>query len=178
MTKDAIKEIVPKAIDHVKGFFDSLGVEESKSLPPILKKTGTWMAQYDQATIGIFFLTKPELERATNNQNKGYPAFPGFIVSVDNRPAGAPVAVDISGSCNFFSSNHTTNMYAFSVEPGASFTVIDHFQEIRDSSGEEFRYRVDLAFVIGIHQGEGWQKAEKRLSELLNHTMEVWRKLQ
>ena len=178
MTNDAKKEIALKAIDHVKGFFDSLGVEERKSLPPILKKSGTWMAQYDEGSIGIFFLTKSELERATKNQNKGFPAFPGFIVSEDRKPAGAPVAVAISGSCNFFSSNHTTNMYAFSVEAGASFTVVDHFQEIRESSGEEFRYRIDLAFVIGIQQMEGLQKVEKRLSELLNHTMEVWRKLQ
>lgn len=178
MAKNATKKIASKAIDQVKKFFDGLGVEERKFLPPTLKKPGTWIAQYDEAMIGIFYLTKSELKRVTSNQNKGFPAFPGFIVSEDKKPAGTPVAVAISGSCNLFSSNHTTNMYAFSVKAGASFIVVDHFQEIRDSSGEEFRYRVDLAFVIGIHQKEGWQKLEKRLSELLNHAMEVWKKLQ
>jgi len=135
------------------------------------------MAQYDDATIGIFFLTKSELQRATNYQNRGFPAFPGFVVSESRKPASVPVAVDIGGSCNVFSSNHTTNMYAFSVKPGASFTVVDHFQEIRDSSGEEFKYPIDLAFVLAISQKEQWPDVEGRLSELLNHTMSVWRKL-
>ncbi len=172
------QDIASKAIDYVKGFFDTFEVEEKESFPSILNKPGSWMAQYDDGMIGIFFLTKSELKRATQYQNRGYPAFPGFIVSKDKRPSDAPVAISISGSCNYFSSNHTTNMYSFVVEAGASFTVVDHFQEIKDTSGEEFKYHVDLAFVIGFQQNEGWEKVKKRLSKLLNYTIEVWRRPQ
>jgi hypothetical protein len=176
--KEDIKKIASRATEYVKNFFVSLEEEQKKILPPILKKPGTWMAQYDEASIGFFFLTMDELKRATKNQNKGFPAFPGFIISDDKRPAGIQVWVSVPGTCHFYSSNHTKNMYVFSVKPGDSFTVVDHFQEIRDSSGEEFKYRVDLAFVIGIYPGEEWPLVEKRLSELLDHTMGVWRKLQ
>ena len=66
-------------------------------------------------------------------------------------------------------------MFAFCVKPGASFTVVDHFQEIRDVSGKEFKYKVDLAFVIGISNGETWESVKKKLEELLKHSINVWR---
>jgi len=68
-------------------------------------------------------------------------------------------------------------MFAFCVKPGASFTVVDHFQEIRDSSGMEFKYQVDLSFVLGIHHEEDWESVKTRLVELLDHSLNVWRKV-
>ena len=116
-----------------------------------------------------------ELKRVTEYQNNGWPPFPGFLISDEKRPQRSPVAVAISGSCNFFSSNRTSNMFAFCVKPGASFTVIDHFQEIKDVSGQEFKYKVDLAFIIGIAHEESWESIQKRLLELFKHSLNVWR---
>ena len=58
---------------------------------------------------------------------------------------------------------------------GSSFTVIDHFHELRDSSGQEFKYRIDLAFFLGILPNEQWENFETRLLELLQHTLNIWR---
>lgn len=172
-----MKKIASDAIKLVEDFFARLSNEEKAALPPVLKTIGKWMATYDNSTLGIFFLNNPSLKRVVEYQNKGWHPFPGFLISEDQKPANSPVAIAISGSCNFFSSNRTSNMFAFCVRSGASFTVVDHFQEIRDSSGQEFRYQVDLAFVLGILPGEDWPSVESRLTELLNHSLNIWRKI-
>lgn len=169
--------IASKAINFVKKFFSRLKNEERTSLPTVLKSPGTWMAVCDKAVLGIFFLNESSIQRVTDYQNKGWHPFPGFLISEDQNSANSPVGIAISGSCNFFSSNRTTNMFAFCVKPGASFTVVDHFQEIRDSSGQEFKYQVDLAFVLGIVPNEDWSSVQSRLSELLNHSLKVWFKI-
>ena len=164
-----MKTIPLNAIKFVTKFFADLDKNQREYLPPILKSPGRWTATYDNTTLGIFFLNKSAIKRVTEYQNNGWQAFPGFLINEKQKPPGAPVAIMIGGSCNYFSSNHTSNIFAFCVQPGASFTVIDHFHEIRDSSGKEFKYRVDLAYVLGIHEGEQWLSVETRLHELLNH---------
>ncbi len=170
-----MKNIAANAITLVDKFFTKIKNQADIALPPVLKSPGRWIASYDNSTLGIFYLDNEALKRVTKYQNKGWPPFPGFLISDDKRPSGSPVAVAISGSCNFFSSNRTSNIIAFCVKPGASFTVVDHFQEIRDVSGQEFKYKVDLAFVIGISNEESWESVEKRLKELLEHSLNVWR---
>ena len=178
MTAVVTEAIAKDALQLVKEFFDGIPGPERDALPKVLKSPGSWVASYEGSTLGVFFLTRAELQRATEYQNRGWQTFPGFIISEDQKPAKAPVAVAIGGSCNFFASNHTTNMFAFSVKPGASFTVVDHFHEIKDSSsGEEFKYHVDLAFILGIDQGEQRDRVKLRLHELLKHTMGVWKTL-
>jgi hypothetical protein len=172
-----MKNIASNAIKLVAGFFAGVKHGDRPSLPPVLKTPGRWIASYDNSTLGIFFLNEGALQRVTEYQNRGWPPFPGFLISDDQRPEGSPVAITISGSCNFFSSNRTSNMFAFCVKPGASFTVVDHFQEIRDSSGMEFKYQVDLSFVLGIHHEEDWESVKTRLVELLDHSLNVWRKV-
>ena len=173
---EEMKRIASDAITLVAVFFSRLRVEKPTSLPPILKSPGTWMAAYDKTALGIFFLNESSMQRVIEYQKKGWQGFPGFLIGEDQKPADSPVAIKVSGSCNLFSSNRTSNIVAFCVSPGASFTVVDHFQEIRDSSGEEFKYHVDLAFVLGIRQEEDWLSVKSRLSELLNHSIKVWQK--
>lgn len=174
---EEMKTIASNAIKFVEQFFSSLPSEERTCLPPVLRSPGRWMASYDKTALGIFFLSESSIKRVAEYQNKGWHPFPGFLVGEDQKPARSPVAIKAGGSCNLFSSNRTSNMFAFCVTPGASFTVVDHFQEIRDSSGQEFRYQVDLAFVLGIEREEDWSTAKYRLSELLQHTLAVWRRI-
>lgn len=67
-------------------------------------------------------------------------------------------------------------MVAFLVHEGSSFTVIDHYQELTDSNGKTYKYKVDLAFFLGAYPNELMHNFEPRLLELLNHSLEVWRK--
>lgn len=175
MPSDAVKKIASKSVEFVKSFFANLSSEEKELLPPVLKTTGTWIANYDDFSVGIFYLTGHEMQRAVSNMNQGIPVFPGFYVSDSNRPENAPVAIRMEGSCNYFASCHTTNIIAFSICRGSSFTVIDHFHEIKVSSGQEFKYRVDLAFFLGVLPSEEWQQFRERLSALLHHSLNTWR---
>jgi hypothetical protein len=168
-------KIAENALKLVNEFFIEITKQPNIALPLVLKKSGRWLASYEDSILGLFFIDNEELKRTTQYQNEGWPIFPGFLVSEDKLPSGSHVAVSISGSCNFFSSNRTSNMFAFCVKPSASFTVVDHFQEVRDVSGKEFKYKVDLAFVIGISNGETWESVKKRLEELLEHSINVWR---
>jgi hypothetical protein len=177
MNSNVIQDIAKRAIQFVECFFGNLTEIERESVPPVLKSTGTWVASYDESMLGIFFLDEAEQQRVKQYQNRGWHPFPGLMVSEAQKPPEARVAMKVGGSCNFFASNHTSNLFAFEVSPGSSFTVVDHFHEIRDSLGQEFKYHVALAFVLGIHQGEQWPDVQRRLSELLNHSMSVWRRL-
>jgi len=170
-----MKTIASNSIKLVARFFAEVTGEARNYLPPVLGTPGNWMASYDNHTLGIFFLDSESLKRVTAFQNKGWPPFPGFLISHATRPPGSPVAIEISGSCNVFSSIRAENMFSFSVKPGASFVVVDHFQEIKDSSGQEFKYKVDLAFVLGIIEDESWEKIQVRLGDLLRHSLDAWR---
>ena len=172
-----MKNIATNAIALANKFFAEIKHQDEITLPSVLNSPGRWVASYDKSTLGVFYLDQDELKRVTKYQNNGWPPFPGFFISEKNRPSGSTVAVSIGGTCNIFSSNRTSNMFAFCVKPGASFTVIDHFQEIKDVSGQEFKYKVDLAFIIGIAQEESWESIEKRLLELFEHSLNVWRNI-
>jgi hypothetical protein len=175
MPSDNIRNIANKSVEFVKSFFANLSSEDKLILPPILQNAGSWLGNFDDFTIGIFFLTHEEMQRAVKNMDQRIPAFPGFYVSEPNRKEKTPVAIKMEGSCNYFASCHTSNIIAFSVCQGSSFTVLDHFHEIKDSSGQEFKYRIDLVFFLGILVNEEWQHFEKRLSELLLHSLNTWR---
>lgn len=172
-----MKSIASNAIELVYKFFAEIKNQAESTLPSVLKDPGRWIASYDNSILGLFYLDNKELKRVTEYQNNGWPPFPGFLISDEKRPSGSPVAVAISGSCNFFSSNRTSNMFSFCVKPGSSFTVVDHFQEIKDVSGQEFKYKVDLAFVIGIIPEESWENVKKKLLELFEHSINVWRNM-
>jgi hypothetical protein len=172
-----MKNIANNGIALANSFFGDLKDKGEITLPSVLKRPGRWMASYDDSTLGIFYIDRNELKRVSEYHNNGWPPFPGFLISDKNRSSDTPVAVTISGTCNIFSSNRTSNMFAFCVKPGATFTVVDHFQEIKDVSGQEFKYKVDLAFIIGIAQEEPWESIKRRLVELLEHSLEVWRNI-
>lgn len=178
MASENIKEIANQSIQTVEHFFANLLENEKALLPSVLKKDGTWFGNSDDYSLGIFFLTTDEFQRIKSNIEKGLPAFPGFFVSDSTKPANVPIAIKASGSCNYFASNHTSNLIAFNISPEASFTVIDHFHEVKDSSGQEFKYQVDLAFFLGIMSGEQWDKFKPRLLELLDYSLKVWKSMQ
>jgi len=179
MKNDTRAELARQAVQYVQNFIDNLVQKGQTNLPKCLKTSGRWMANYTGSVLGIYFLTKEELKRVVEHQNKGLPPFPGFLISDELKPPNDASAILTDGTGNYFASNRTVNMWAFTVKPGASFTVVDHFHEIKDSStGHEFKFRVDLAFVLGLHKEEQWADLEQRLAELLSHTVEVWKKLQ
>jgi len=177
MPSDNVRNIASKSVEFVKSFFANLPHEERSFLPSIFKTAGSWLGNFDDFTIGIFYLTKEEMQRVVKKMNRRIHAFPGFYVSEPNRKEQMPVAIKMDGSCQYFSSCHTENIIAFSVYQGSSFTVVDHFHEIKVSSGQEFKYRVDLAFLLGLLPDEDWQQFEKRLSELLLHSLNTWRRM-
>jgi hypothetical protein len=177
MSRKGMQKIAKHAVQLVVRFFRDLTVTERDLVPSVLRSAGTWMASFDESILGIFYLSESEQQRVKQYQERGWHPFPGFMVGEGKKPAGAPVAMKMGGSCKFLSSNHTSNLFAFEISPGSSFTVAVHFHEIRDSSVQEFIYHVALAFVLGISQGEQWPDVERRLSELLNYSMGVWRKL-
>ena len=177
MPSDNVRKIANKSVEFVKSFFANLPDEEKQILPRIFKTAGSWLGNFDDFTISIFYLTNEEMQRVVKNINQRIQGFPGFYISESNRKDKIPVAIKMEGSCNYFASCHTENIIAFSVCPGSSFTVIDHFHEIKDSSGKEFKYRVDLAFLLGILPDEKWPQFEKRLAELLHHSLDTWRHL-
>jgi hypothetical protein len=178
MKHDYRNELARQALRYVKNFISNLVQEGKAYLPKCLKTYGRWMANYTGSVLGIYFLSKEELKRVIEHQNKGLSPFPGFLISEELKPPNDASAILMGGTDNYFASNRTVNMWAFTVKPGASFTVVDHFHEIKDSStGQEFKFRVDLAFVFGLHKEEQWADLEQRLVELLSHTVEVWKKL-
>lgn len=175
MPSDNVRNIANKSVEFVKSFFANLPSEDKSILPPIFKTAGSWLCNFDDFTIGIFYLTREEMQRVVKNMKQGIHAFPGFYVSEPNRKEEMPVAIRMDGSCNYFASCHTENIIAFNICQGSSFTVIDHFHEIKGSSGQEFKYRVDLVFFLGLLPNEEWQQFEKRLSELLLHSLNTWK---
>lgn len=178
MAPDYINKLASQAVEVTKHYFANLTKESKEILPPVLKQKGIWIGNYDNHSIGVFYLTKDELDRVNKNINQGLPAFPGLFVSEKNKPEKSPIAISAGGKCNYFSSNYTSNMVAFSIPEGSSFTVIDHYQELTDSNGQTFKYKVDLAFFIGAYEEEVLADFEPRLLELLNHSLEVWRNAQ
>lgn len=173
-----VSDIAEKSVKFVRKFFSDLSPKDRSFLPPIFKSAGSWLGNFDKFTIGIFYLTNEEKQRVLTNIDRQIPAFPGFYVSEPNRKDDLPVAIKMEGDCNYFASCHTENIIAFSVCQGASFIVIDHFHEIKDSSGQEFKYPVHLAFLLGLLPKEEWKRFKNRLSELLQHSLSTWRRMQ
>lgn len=178
MTAENRSNLANQAVKYVEDFINNLVQEGKPYLPIILKKNGRWVANYTGYVMGIFFLSEEKFKEVVENQNKGLPPFPGFLISEELKPATDATAILISGACNYFDSNRTINMWAFTVKPGASFTVVNHYHEITDSStGRRFKFSVDLAFVLGLQKDEQWPDLKARLIELLSYTEENWKKL-
>ena len=177
MQPNIVENIAKKSIEFVEGFVASLSTEDESILPPIFSKKSSWICLYDKFTIGIFKVLNDDIDKIKSNVDNKIQAFPGFYLSESNGEETTKVAIKQEGSCNYFSSNHTSNNIAYSIGPGSSCTVVNHFHEIKDLSGQEYKYQVDLAFLFGFLPNENWQHFKKRLSELLNHSLEVWRSL-
>ena len=178
MTFENTKALANKSIKLVEHFFNTLPDDIVNNIPTVLKTEGVWFGNFDDNTIGIFYLTKDEQERVKININNELTPFPGLFISDSNKSKNIPIAIKAGGLCGYYDSNHTVNMIAFNVCHGASFTLIDHFHELKDLNGKEFKYRVDLAFILGTFTDERWEEFEKRLLELLQHTLDVWRSMQ
>lgn len=167
-----------KAIEEITHFFANLTDKEKTILPSVLKMNGSWFSIYDDYSLGIFYITEKENDRVNKYLEKGFPAFPGFIISENKKSTDIPIAIVEKGKCNYFSSNHTSNLIAFKIFPESSFTVVNHIHEINDASGQKFKYHVDLAFFLGTLPNEDWDKLKIRLLELLQYSLNVWKTIQ
>ena len=172
------KEIANKSIEFVKDFFSKLSDTEKATFPPVLKENRIWFANYDDLLIGIFYITEEQQREIKNNLNHGLPAFPGLFISNNSNIRNLPVVIKAKGSCNYFESNITTNIIAFDIFPEASLTIQDHLHIIKETSSQEIKYKVDLAFLLGKEKNEKWKKFEIRLLELLQFNLYVWKKMQ
>lgn len=178
MTVDAAKDITHQALKFLEGFVFRLDETEKALLPEVLQHTASLTAACDGLVLAVFCLDLEETERVEEYQKKGWHLFPGFITSENRRSADeVSVAFNVHGKCHFFSSNQSSGNFAFSVSPDSSFTVVDHVHEIVGTSGEKLTYRVPLAFVLGLNEGEEWPEIEARLSELLAFSLDVWKKV-
>ncbi len=166
--------ISKSAIQLIEAYLHSLNAEDSAALPKIFQKVGKWIAVHDQSILSIFYLDPSDQNKIVEFQKKGWNPFPAFFV-----PTGqdGPVAFRMGGTNGFFNSNRVSNMYAFKVQPGASFTVSGHFQEVTAPSGEKIQYKISLAFVLGLNENEQWESIEKRLKSLLENTMQNWKRV-
>ena len=176
MVDNVKEEIARTVLNFVDNFFRDLIKDSSNLFPEILRLPGKWMASYTGPVLGIFFLNEKERQRVVNYQKKGWPPFPGLIISKNLLPDDEPVALEVAGTCHYFSSNHTSFLWGFSVHPGTSFAIANHFHEGRDlATGNQFEFHVDLAFILSPQADEGWDVLKPRLSELLSLTLEVWK---
>ena len=64
MPSDNVRNIANKSVEFLKSFFASLSSEEKSILPPIFKTAGSWLGNFDDFTIGTFYLTHEEMHRA------------------------------------------------------------------------------------------------------------------
>lgn len=171
MSSSNIKQIATKAEQLVDGFFQKMDGSDIDFLPPIIKSEGQWVTFFDKYKIAILMLDKDALQRISEYLKKGWHPFPGFLVSQEENGNEQPAAIRMGGECGYFSSNKFSHTNAFWVEPGASFTVVNQYMEI----SPDVKYSIDLGFVIGISPNEEWDSIEPRLTELLTHSLSIWR---
>lgn len=177
MQRTDINAIAKQSLDLVNNYFSELSPDDRAMLPPIFSTEAVWFCLFNEYSIGIFYLTSEEKERVDNNLKNQIQAFPGFYINEQNRKEGTRVAIKQEGSCNYYSSNYTSNIIAFSICPGSSFIVIDHFHEIIDSTENKHQFKVDLAYFLGLLPNEKLQDIENRLTDLLNHSLSIWRSM-
>ncbi len=169
--KTDLSTIAWKAVDLVENSIRSLHPERRAIMPSILNLPGKWVASYSTGVLAILYLNNAQIERVVECNNKNINPFAGFIAP---EGIGSPVAINVSGTNNVFVSNSIANMYSFKVSPEASFIVLNHTQELTDSSGEKMQYTVDLALVLGLREKETWDSLAVRLLQLFDYFEVVW----
>lgn len=123
------------------------------------------MAFYNNSFLALFYLTPQELERVVRFQNNKMNPFTGLFALEESQK---PVAIRVEGSNNTFTSNRVMNMYSFSVDPNASFIILDHIQEGKDEKGNAIKYKVDFALVLGMSPDEEWDSLAIRIIRLFD----------
>ena len=180
MDKESIQALTQKAVETVQKFFADHLEDHQAFFPEALQSTGIWMAMCLEQVLAVFFLNDKEQQRINACKQKGLHPFPEFLMGQGASQGGRRAAFYVTGPFGFYASRQTSNMFAFALSPGASCTVEDHVHKVVDSSGNKvaYTYEVHVAFMLGLHEGERWPDVEPRLSELLSHTLEVWRSVQ
>jgi hypothetical protein len=179
MEKEAIQTLTRKAVEAVQKFFASQAENHQAAFPQPLQTTGIWMAICVEQVLAIFFLNGKEQQRVNACKNQGLHPFPEFVIGERARPAGHRAAFHVTGPFGFYVSKHTSKMFAFALGPDSSCTVEDHIHEVVDIAENRilYKYKVHVAFMLGFDQKEGWPEVEPRLSKLLSHTLEVWKRV-
>jgi hypothetical protein len=177
MDKESIQALTHKAVDTVQKFFADHLEDYQAVFPEALQSTGVWMAICVEQVLAIFFLNEKEQQRVNACKHKVLHPFPEFVIGESARPAGRRAAFHVTGPFGFYASRHTSKMFAFALGPGSSCTVEEHVHEVVDTAQNKvvYRYKTHVAFMLGLDQAERWTEVEPRLSELLSHTLEVWK---
>jgi hypothetical protein len=177
MTEKAAQVTAQHAVEVVQSFFNGFVEEEMSFLPEVLKSDGVWMTICDESILAILFLDEAEQTRIEHSKKEGWHPFPGFMIANSQLPAGQQASFNVRDPLHFYSSKQTSNVFAFGVSPGSSCTVLDHLHRIVDASGKEFVCKVHLAFILGLEEGEPWSQVMPRLSELLDHSIRIWKEV-
>ena len=172
-----MQALTQKAVETVQKFFAHHLEDHQAVFPEALQSTGIWMGMGVEQVLAIFFLNEKEQQRVNACKHKGVHPFPEFVIGEGVRPAGRRAAFYVTGPFGFYASRHTSEMFAFALGPGSSCTVEDHVHDVVDTSENRvvYTYEVHAAFMLGLDEGERWPEVEPRLSELLSHTLEVWK---
>jgi hypothetical protein len=177
MDKESTQELTQKAVETVQRFFADHLEDQQAVFPEALQSSGIWMAMCLEQVLAIFFLNDKEQQRINACKHKGRHPFPEFVIGEGARPAGRRATFHVTGPFGFYASRRTSNMFAFALGPGSSCTVEEHVHEVVDTSENKvaYTYKVDLAFMLGLDEGERSIEVGIRLAKLLSHTLEVWK---
>lgn len=171
-----MEEIASKIFEwFVENFFNP-----DKEIPDyyprvIREKKGVWIVNYSKFYICILNVPKDELDYDDSSGVIENP-FPAFLIGTNEDDKKFLAAIKVEGTCNYFASNSSSGMFAFKVGPKASFTVIDHMHEMQLPENKRIKYKVGLAFIIGLDVNEDYEKIKERFKELIDYSISVWRK--
>jgi hypothetical protein len=164
--------LLKMALKRTEEFFhQSIAPELLSTLPP-LRQAGEWRSWGPPGIVGVFYQTPEDKRRAKQFERQRGEPYPGLLTTDPK----ARVAMNISGSLEFFASNRIEGR-AFRVHPTASFTLWQHAQVFRERLGKHIVYRVPLAFILGVRADEPELEVEERLQQLIDRTIKVWQDL-
>lgn len=160
-----------QSADFVKEYFSSSAITV---LPYVEKLPDNWVAVSDKSLLIIFPEDKDFTKKMENFTAKGWHPLP--LLATTNKKV--KVAFEVTAKNCLLMSNHVSNMFSLRVSPEATIVIQNHLQEFTDvKTGADINYKIDIAFVLGLKEGEGWDSVEDRLKDLLDYFLTRWKGL-
>lgn len=164
---DRLKEIVEKRLIKIP-------IEIKKLFPNILLKSG--VSYYELETndyLLLVFNDEDERQRIDELSKMGYHPFPGLIAEGSS---SMPAAFKFEKSRNIYLRGSSVQyMYSLDLGKDSSIILCEHEQIIRTPELSDYRYVVDLAYLISF--GEEINPVNKYdfIDELITYSIKQWR---